>query len=239
MYVDQDKCIGCRLCVKYCPINAIYMEDKKAHINDDLCTECVNCKRSECCKQEALCENELLWPRQVRSLMSNVKTEYKGVNGRGTEEMKTNDVTHRFKKGYCGVAIELGRPGVSTSLRDLEKVAMAVAKCGVEFEELNPITSYIVDKKTGKLDSDILDERALSGIIEIGVANSNLENVVRTVLDVAEEIDTVLCLDCVCVVNEDDSIDAMDILDKAGIAYSPNCKTNVGLGQSRYVRRTE
>src|SRR5665647_879883 len=232
MYVDQDKCIGCRICVKYCPINAIYMEDKKAHINDDLCTECVNCKRSECCKQEALCENELLWPRQVRSLMSNVKTEYKGVNGRGTEEMKTNDVTHRFTPGHSGIAIELGRPGVSTTLRDLEKIAMAVAKCGVKFEELNPITSFIVDKKTGKLNPELLDERALSGIIEIAVTDDKIETVIKAVQEAAKELDTVISLDCVCVVDEEGNIAAKDILDKAGIPYRPNCKTNVGLGRA-------
>ena len=76
---------------------------------------------------------ELTWPRQVRSQMSDVTTVYRGVNGRGTEEMKTNDVTGRFKKGYAGIAVELGRPQVSTSLRDLEKIAMVVAQHGAEF----------------------------------------------------------------------------------------------------------
>ena len=65
--------------------------------------------------------------------MSDVTTVYRGVNGRGTEEMKTNDVTGRFKKGYAGIAVELGRPQVSTSLRDLEKIAMVVAQHGAEF----------------------------------------------------------------------------------------------------------
>lgn len=232
MYVDQDKCIGCKLCVKYCPINAIYIEDKKAHIDAELCTECVNCKRSGVCKKDALCEEELEWPRQVRSQMSNVKTEYKGVNGRGTEEMKTNDVTHRFTKGHSGIAIELGRPGVSTKLRDLEKVAMAVAKCGISFEDLNPITSYIVDKETGKFNPELLEERALSGIIEISVPDEKLEEVIKSVLEVSKDIDTVLSLDCVCVVDEDGRIASQEILDKAGISYRPNCKTNVGLGRA-------
>lgn len=232
MYVDQEKCVGCGICVVTCPVGAIYIENKKAHINDDLCTECVNCLRSGYCRKNALRESELVWPRQVRSQMSNVKTEYKGVNGRGTEEMKTNDVTGRFKKGKCGLAIELGRPGVSTSIRDLEQVAMAVAKHGVEFEELNPITNYIVDKKTGRFNPEILNERALSGIIEICVKNEDLIKVINTIIDVSREIDTVLCLDCVCLVNEDGSIDAKEMLDKAGIKYRPNCKTNVGLGRA-------
>jgi len=232
MYVDQEKCIGCKLCLPYCPLGAIHIENKKARIDEEKCVECANCKRSGICKKEAFCENELSWPRSVRSQMSNVKTEYKGVNGRGTEEMKTNDITNRFTKGRCGVAIELGRPGVSTSIRDLEKIAMAIAPLGVEFEELNPITSYIIDKKTGRFNPEILDERALSGIIEITVPDEKLIDVIQTVIKAAEEIDTVLSLDCVCVVDENGNIAAQKLLNEAGIYYRPNCKTNVGLGRA-------
>lgn len=231
MFVDQELCVGCKRCVVYCPLGAIYMEDRKAHINEDICVECVNCKRANVCNADALCESELVWPRQVRSLMSNVKTEYKGVNGRGTEEMKTNDVTRRFTKGHSGIAIELGRPGVSTAIRDLEKIAMAVAGCGVKFEELNPITSYIVDKETGKFNPDILDERALSGIIELSVPDDKLLIAVQAILKAAEEIDSVFSLDMVCVVDDDGTIAAKKMLDDAGIYYRPNCKTNVGLGR--------
>ncbi len=233
MYVDQDKCIGCKRCVLYCPVGAISVTDRKAHIDLDICVECVNCKRAKICPKDALCENELTWPRQVRSQMSNVKTEYKGVNGRGTEEMKTNDVTHRFEKGHCGVAVELGRPGISTSIRDLQTIAQAVAKFnGVTFEEKNPITSYIKDLSTGDFKDDILDERALSGIIEINVPTEELKDVLNAIFEAGKHIDTVFSLCCVCRVNEDGTIDAQKILDEAGIFYRPNCKTNVGLGRA-------
>lgn len=232
MFVDQEQCIGCKRCVVYCPLGAIHVDGRKAHIDEDVCVECANCKRANVCKSNALCENELAWPRQVRSQMSNVKTEYKGVNGRGTEEMKTNDVTHRFSKGHSGIAIELGRPGVSTAIRDLERIAMAVAGCGVQFEDLNPITSYIIDKKTGKFSPEILDERALSGIIELSVPDEKLLEVVRAVLKAAEDIETVFSLDLVCIVDEDGTIAAQKLLDDAGIYYRPNGKTNVGLGRA-------
>ena len=50
------------------------------------------------------------------------------VPGRGTEEMKTNDVKGTFLPGEVGVGIELGRPGIEANFRDVEKVAMALMK---------------------------------------------------------------------------------------------------------------
>lgn len=230
MIINTEKCIGCGRCRVYCPVGAISLENRKAVIDQDLCTECANCQRAAVCPRDALEKVELTWPRQVRSQMSDVTTVYKGVNGRGTEEMKTNDVTGRFKKGFAGIAVELGRPQVSTTLRDLEKIAMVVAKHGAEFEECNPITSYIVDKSTGKVNPEILDERVISGIIEVTVPIERLKENVEAIIAAADDLDTVFSLDVVCVNNEDGSNDARKILDEAGIWYRPNCKNNVGLG---------
>ena len=144
--------------------------------------------------------------------------------------MKTNDVTHRYKKGFAGIAVEMGRPQVSTTLRDLEKISMALAEHGAEFEERNPITSYIVDLKTGKINPEILDERVISGIVEVTVPIEKLQECVEAVIEEADNIDTVFSLDVVCVNNEDGTNDARNILDAAGIWYRPNAKNNVGLG---------
>ncbi len=230
MLVNTEKCIGCGRCRIYCPVSAIRVENRKAVIDQDLCTECANCRRAAICPKDALEPAELTWPRTVRSQMSDVTTVYKGVNGRGTEEMKTNDVTGRFKKGFAGIAVELGRPQVSASLRDLEKIAMVVAQHGAEFEEANPVTSFIVDKATGKVNPEILDERVISGIIEVTVPIERLRENVEAILAAADTLDTVFSLDVVCINNEDGTNDARTILDEAGIWYRPNAKNNVGLG---------
>ncbi len=51
--VYKDKCIGCSLCVKTCPFNAITMVDKKAVIDLDKCTICGSCVEA-CSKVHAI-----------------------------------------------------------------------------------------------------------------------------------------------------------------------------------------
>lgn len=107
---------------------------------------------------------------------------------------------------------------------------MVLAQHGAEFEECNPVTSFIVDRSTGKVDPSILDERVISGIVEVTVPIDRLLENVEALITAANQLDTVFSLDVVCINNEDGTNDARTILDEAGIWYRPNAKNNVGLG---------
>ena len=52
--VDKDACVGCKLCEKACPSNAIVVssEDKKAVINSALCHICIKCQ--QVCPNDAI-----------------------------------------------------------------------------------------------------------------------------------------------------------------------------------------
>ena len=238
MIIDKEKCIGCEECHPYCPVEAIATAEWEGKtvsvIDQDRCVECGCCyKRSSCCPVDAIEMPALQWPRAIREHFSNpdVKHPLTSGKGRGTEEMKTNDVTGRYRRGETGVAMEMGRPGVGTSIRDLEKVCMALAAYGVEFEELNPVAALMADIKSGKFKEDVLGERVLSAIIEFKVERSRLSGVLAKIREIAGQIDTVFSLDLISRLEDDGVIPTTDIAREAGYSPLPNTKTNIGLGR--------
>lgn len=238
MRVDQDKCIGCLKCVDYCPVSAIEKVPsfRMVVIDEDECVECGACRRAGVCQPDALFQPEMAWPRILRAEFSDpcVVHPSTGTGGRGTEEMKTNDVTGRYTSGMIGMAAELGRPGVGARLRDLEKVAMAVAKMGVHFEEHNPVYHLMADPKTGKLKDEVLNEKVLSAIIEFGLTPEQVQLAIQTLRQASQEIDTVFSVDMSSLVEPDGTIPAEDMARKAGATLRPNGKNNIGLGRPRH-----
>lgn len=239
MLIDQEKCIGCEACHPYCTVGAIHSEKKKnseeliSVIDQDECVECGVCLRADICPTEAIYQRELKWPRSLRSVFSDPMTVHKetGIAGRGTEEMKTNDVTGRIRRGQAGVAVELGRPGVGTRFRDVEIMAQAMAKAGALFEPKNPVTFLMTDKNTGKMREDILNEKALSAIIECLVPINKLENLLLVIKEAAPKLETVFSLDLIGRVDETGKIETVPIAQKVGFNPRPNTKNNIGFGR--------
>ncbi len=224
----------------YCPVEAIVSTETKTAkgktvrtVDLDRCVECGNCLRVEVCPVNAITQQLLEWPRSVRSAFSNPQTEHKSRDmGRGTEEMKTNEITHRFERGQVGVAIEMGRPLLGTSFRDVEKVTCAMARLGVEFETRNPLTSLIADTSTGMMKSEILDEKVLSTIVEFKVPEGRLAEILPVLKEVAGTLETVFSLGIINILPAEGLDPLPAKLERIGFPVRLNGKINLGLGRA-------
>jgi len=244
MKADKDKCIACKRCFPYCPMGRIQSFHRHdtipgrvyIEIDQDKCTDCGVCFRADVCPVNALYQPEESWPREVRSILSNPLIEFKGsqVPGRGTEEMKTNDVKGSFLPGEAGVGVELGRPGVGAYFKDVEIVAMALAPLGYEFAGENPVTHFMADIKTGKLRDDVLNEKATSAIIEGKCKLEVLPQVLEALKEAAEKVDTVFTVEIITKVPPVGEVPIVPILEKYGYWYSINSKNNMGLGEPAF-----
>lgn len=244
MLIDKDKCTGCGICVPYCPVGAISISDKKAAIDQVVCVECGNCIRYRVvrCPSKAIYEPfEQIkgTPREVRRFFSDPATTHgvTGVPGRGTEEVKTNDVTGRVCSGEVGIAIEMGRPCVGTTFAEVEKMTMALAKYGVEYEECNPLTHLLEDRAVGTFKEEYKQESVLSAIVEFAVKLELMAEILETIKATAKELDTVFSLDLICCFEEDGTIPALPELERLGMKPRPNAKVNLGLGRPYKIVR--
>jgi NAD-dependent dihydropyrimidine dehydrogenase PreA subunit len=235
MLIDKEICIGCESCVPYCPMEAIAVAADLADIDQNLCVECGVCLRSSVCPTEAILEPDLKWPRTLRALFSNPITVFQetGVAGRGTDEVKSNDVTGRYKRGEVGFGIEMGRPGTGTTFRQVQQLTETIAAMGVQFEKRNPLTTLLSDPESGKIREDILDERVLTAIIEFKVAIDRVGEVLSTLKKVQAGLDTVFSLDYIHRPDTDGSLPAVEAARQLGYHLSDHVKICVGLGRPK------
>jgi len=202
-------------------------------VNQTTCVECGACYRSHICPENAIVYPKLSYPRSLRRHFSDPTSRHEltGVPGRGTEEIKTNDVTDRFKIGYAGFCIEVGRPGVGTSIREVEKITKELSKHDIEYEEKNPMRQLFSNLQRGKIKTDILDERVLSMIIEFTVSEEKVPKVLKTLKKISCNINTVFSLSIAGRILQDSSIPIKNMLDHLKVPYRPNAKINLGLGK--------
>lgn len=238
--INTAKCTGCKQCIKYCTVEAIDYDatSKKCVIDQQHCTECYVCYRQSVCPKgaieiPAIPEDDFF--HMFQHVMSDPVENHgvTGVTGRGTEEVKTNDVTGRVKTGFVGFSIDMGRPGLGVYLRDAEKVAMAMARAGVVFEsaEHTPLSALMTDIKTGKIDERCHGYHLLSVIIEGSAPEKALPDVLRALRGVEDQIDTVFSLGLILRVDENGRNPVLRSLDEVGVPQPYRGKVNVGLGR--------
>ena len=236
--VDQDECVECYTC-----FNGM----SKEHLNPTV----VRTLRAlfkmmrlrfdpepDVCPTSALEPQELVWPRVVRRAFSDprVSHESTGVSGRGTEEVKTNDITGRVQPGEVGFTIEFGRPGVGVRFHEIQRMTQALAKAGIGFEAKNPITSLLSDPVAGTIREDVLNEKILSAIVEVKVPIARMEEIIRMVREVEKQVDTVIAIGVGARCDEEGQDQVVfSALERLG--YKPErAKTNLGLGRITNIK---
>ncbi len=233
MYIDPDLCKRCLDCRPVCPVGAIVVREKQVVIDYESCVECGVCQRFGICEEGAIKQvDEIPYPRVLRAVFSDVTAVHKvtGIGGRGTEEMKTNDVTGMFGPGEMGFSVELGRPGIGAYFTELEKVVRKVTEFGVEFAPDNPVYPLIADFKTGALLPEILGEKVLSAIVEFKVPTEQGFEVIDKLTDFMNaELETVASMSVIVRADQEGNTELIGRLKARGYKPYPNGKVNIGM----------
>lgn len=231
--IDYDECVECGTC---------FRGMSQEHLNPRVVRAVRRLAKlfrfrfepePDVCPTAAFVMEELSWPRIVRRVFSDPLVEHTstGIHGRGTEEVKTNDVARRIGLGEVGYVIEMGRPGVGVRFHHIQEMTSALAEIGVVFEPKNPITHLMTDKAKGTLREDILDEKILSAIVETRSTMDQVQSVLDTVSNVARRIDTVVAVGVSTRCNEEgEDTELAPLLAELGYGLE-RAKTNMGLGR--------
>ncbi len=239
MIINEEICVGCGRCHPYCPTHAIHFQGLKSVVAQDACYECSCCLRVGVCPVDAIMESPHVYqyPRALRRYFSdpNATHALTGIQGRGTEECKTNDVTKRCGPDEVGIAVEVGRPVIGMDLKDIQKITRTLAKAGIhEIEPNNPVLSMIRDQTTGDLKPELMGERVLSAIIEIQVKRDRLRHVLRTIKKAARRVEAVFSLDVYTQLEPGLKVPqkVLEDIESEGFSWMPNAKINMGLGRA-------
>ncbi|HEX8302678.1 4Fe-4S dicluster domain-containing protein [Sphingomonas sp.] len=230
--INDDACVECYAC--YNGLSREVLPPKTARLARRLSKKLLLRfdPDPDICPTSAFEPDDLAWPRIVRRAFSDprVPHESTGIVGRGTEEVKTNDVSGRIGIGQVGFTVEFGRPGVGARFSEIQVMSRALARIGVAFEPKNPVTTLMSDVATGDIREDILNEKVMSAILEIKVEVARTEEIVRAVWEVEKQLDTIIVLGvgARCDENGDENVVA-PILERLGYKLH-RAKTNLGLG---------
>ncbi len=230
-YIDQSLCGGCGRCVPLCPMGAIQVGDK-ASIDPDECGECGVCFRSRVCPKDAIRPGDLKWPRTLRETFSNPIAEHKatGVAGRGTEGIKTNDSTHRYRPGFIGVFVELGRPAIGTRFLEVERVVKRFRAHGFSVDPDNPVAELVADPASGALKPEILPEKAISVLLEFVIPDTAAGELLTVIKELAKEVETVFSVSVALRGYPDGKSRFRDLFGTGALSL-PNGKVNLGLAE--------
>ena len=254
--IDEAKCIGCMDCLPYCPVSAIIESSTNGIVSIDAerCTECGVCLQSEVCPVEAIVGEGLTWPRTLRGKFHSLHSPYRAAPtlaqttklstdnqifaSKQISTELTSDVTGCYNHGEVEIKVELGRPHLGITFRDVQKVIQALIPVGLNLEHQyppldgrSPLTDLTIDVNKGILRPEILDQKTGWVPLKLEVPEDKVLEALKNLRQVTTEIDTIFAVDIISLAAKDGSSAADRLADKIGTEPACNCKTNVGLGR--------
>lgn len=235
MKINRQSCTNCADCIPFCPGKAIFQDALgKVDVNEALCFECGVCSRSVPCPTLSFIPSAETYGRRLRAFFSNPYLAHDKtlVPGRGTEEVKTNDVTHRYKDGEVGLCIEFGRPIPGCTFTDISIITSFIVAKGLAIEPNNPL-SHLLDQTLGKFPPEIQNERILSAILEVKCSESEFEVIAPDLCRLINSLNITVSLGLILCNPQLKEALINRITCKSNLAVL-NAKGNYGLGQTLY-----
>ncbi|MCX5635851.1 MAG: DUF362 domain-containing protein [Planctomycetota bacterium] len=153
----NDNCVRCGECAKYCPADAITIDDVKAHINADKCIGCAECLTV--CRFDAI---QYDWGAENAILQKNIAEHAKGVlKGKESRAVFFNFIMSVTEDCDC-----FDKPNMSKIVDDIGIVAstdpVAVDKAALD----------LVENKSGKKLAELIDNDKLNPMYQFEHARS-------------------------------------------------------------------
>jgi len=230
--VNEDECVECYTCFRGLSVEHLYPPLVRAIRRVAKAFRFRFDPEPDVCPTAAITPQELTWPRVVRRAFSDpiVPHESTGIMGRGTEEVKTNELTGRIGPGEAGLTVEFGRPGIGVRFWEIQEVTRALARLGVTFEKKNPVAALMTDPGAGDLNPEILNEKILSAIVEVKTTQAMVPQVLATIEAVGRRLNTVISVGVGVRCEPDGSAPIESVLREHGYEFVRG-KTNLGLGR--------
>lgn len=233
--IDQDLCVECGVCYRsgICAFDSFISFNPKADTTIKKMLFRLDRKATKLITKFAPQSYHLKDPRSIRQILSDPTVAFPltGIYGRGTEEVKTNDVTGRYQEGEIGFCIEVGRPGIGATIREIQEFTIALAQLKVDFLPQNPITWMLKDS-SGHIKESYLGERVLSAVIEFKIKEDTIDTIFNLIRYFDQQTKTVFTVGIISPMKTDGTIPILDKIQDQGFQIASHAKVNLGLGRA-------